>query len=349
MPTYDLNVILQTDTDATDDTDFRNGSWTFNGNFSTLTISDDDALGLGDNNPNTETGAAATITAVDGSTTHPLVGQDIYAKFVRSDDGDGDTDTGADVVFLGTGVGNSNFGVTAYPGSGWTMQAGDTYISGGTPGNHPGGGSWSEEGFMEDAGSNPVCFTAGMHIRTLKGYVPIENLIEGDKIWTLDNGFQELKFIYRRKVKATGERVPIYFAKGVIGNTAPLIVSRKHRFHVGSLPAALRRPFKDKTDTLLQAHAFCDGVNVREYPEIGEVEYFHLMFDDHQLLDCHGTISESWQPTRNALKANPEQADELLSIFPELINRTCAHPGALVRHEIRVKRKQPKPDQPAAS
>ena len=340
MPSYDLNVILQSDTDATGDSDFRNGSWTFNGNITTLTINDEDNLGLGDNDPNTETGAPATVTAVDGDTTHPLVGTEIFAKYVRSDDGDGDTDTGADVVFLGTGVGFNNFAIAAYPGSGWSMEAGDTYVGGGMPGNHAGGGSWSTEAQLDDAGTNAPCFVSGMEIRTIRGPVAVEKLVPGDMIWTLDNGFQELLLLGRRKVKAQGSMAPVMFKKGIIGNTKDIMVSPRHRFHVGSLPDALKQQFGDKSDSLLQALAFCNGTSVRQYPDIGEVEYFHLMFEDHQLVECHGTISESWQPTRKAIQQSPDQADELLAIFPELLTRTAAHPGAIARHEIKLKRRQ---------
>ncbi|MGB0799874.1 MAG: hypothetical protein ACPGRD_11205, partial [Planktomarina sp.] len=80
----------------------------------------------------------------------------------------------------------------------------------------------------------------------------------------------------------------------------------------------------------------CNGGSVRLANHMKVVEYFHLMFDDHQLLECYGTISESWQPTRKALKQNPEQAEELLAIFPEIATRRACDPGALVRHEVKL-------------
>ncbi|MGB0798469.1 MAG: Hint domain-containing protein [Planktomarina sp.] len=338
MPSYSINVILQSDTTATGNTDFRNGTWDLTGGYSTITYSDDDTLGLGDDDPAIETGSNAIITSVNGDTSHPLVGSDIVAKYVRSDDNDGDTDNDPDVVLLGTSGGFDNFAMAAFPGTGWSMSTGDTFISGGTTTTHSGGGSWSQEGLLDGTVLNPPCFTAGMEIRTQRGAIATQDLVVGDMVWTLDNGYQELKFINRQKVPALGSLTPVLFKKGAIGNSKDLIVSQKHRFHVGSLPNHLSERFGEYKDTLLQALFFCDGVNVRLYPEIKTVEYFHLMFDDHQLLECYGTYSESWQPTRNALKQNPDQAEELLAIFPHIAKRKASDPGALVRHEIQLRK-----------
>ncbi|MGB0798509.1 MAG: hypothetical protein ACPGRD_04235, partial [Planktomarina sp.] len=149
MPSYTIPVILRTDTTATSGSNFGNGDWTFTGpGYTNITFSDNDSFGLGDESPGTETTTAAIITHVDGSTTHPLVGQPIYASYIRSDDGDGDTDSNADVLFLthGTGVG-STFAAAQYPGSGWSMNPGDTFVNGLNPTDHFDGGSWSMEAF----------------------------------------------------------------------------------------------------------------------------------------------------------------------------------------------------------
>ncbi|MGB0798981.1 MAG: Hint domain-containing protein [Planktomarina sp.] len=204
-----------------------------------------------------------------------------------------------------------------------------------------GNGSLVEIFIDDSVVSTPPCFTTGMMIRTDAGYSAIEDLEIGDQIWTLDHGFQTLRFVSRRNVPAMGKMTPVLFKKGSIGNTADIVVSQKHRFHVGSLPQDLQKQFRPNEDTLLQAISFCNGTSVRLYPEIKTVEYFHLMFDNHELIDCFGTISESWQPTRNALKLNPDQADELLSIFPEIGSRKASDPGAMARYEVRVKRARP--------
>ncbi len=182
-----------------------------------------------------------------------------------------------------------------------------------------------------------ACFTRGMEIRTEAGNRPIEDLVAGDLVWTLDNGFQPLRYIASRSVPAQGSMIPVVFEKGAIGNTERLIVSAKHRFHVKSLPSQLADQLAPHTDTLLQATAFVNGTTVRFFPEIETVEYVHLMFDDHQLVECFGTVSESWQPTRNALALGGEVADELAQIFPELATRQACDPGAMVRSELRLK------------
>ncbi len=148
MPSYDLEVILRSETDAASANDFVNNGWVFTGDYSTITYSDEDNFGLGDDAPNTETDAPAVITHVDGDPNHPLVGTDIFAAYVRTDNNDGDSDTNADVVFLNDGGFSGTFGIAQYPGSGWAMEQGDTFTSGFSVTDHPTGASWSTEGML---------------------------------------------------------------------------------------------------------------------------------------------------------------------------------------------------------
>ncbi len=292
-----------------------------------LTVNDDDQW-ADSKTPDNENGADATYVSGSGEPSW-VAGQSLDHNAVHSFSGsDGSTIT---VGWLTNGSGHQMMATAPF-------QEGVTYteIPGSTTSNVPASTyEWSSFDFSHPTA--PPCFTKGMEIRTIGGPVAVENLQAGDKVWTLDHGFQEVRFVASRKVVAQGSMAPVKFKKGIIGNTKDIVVSQKHRFHIASLPAALRDQFGSNDDTLLQARQFCDGVNVTLEPSTDMVEYFHIMFDDHELVECYGTISESWQPTRKALEAYPEQAAEMLAIFPELATRRSCDPGALARHEIVLK------------
>ncbi|MGL6208324.1 MAG: Hint domain-containing protein, partial [Paracoccaceae bacterium] len=61
------------------------------------------------------------------------------------------------------------------------------------------------------------------------------------------------------------------------------------------------------------------------------VSYFHLLFDDHQIIVSNGIDTESFHPTRRTVTTfAPEVCAELLLIYPEL-----ADPGATPRIVVR--------------
>lgn len=317
MPTYNLDVILRDDTTATG-TDFFNGSWTLTGGYSTLTISDDDSLGLGDDAPNTETGAPAVVTAVNGDTTHPLVGTPIFARYVRADNGDGDTDSNADAVFLGDPAnGVSAFAVAAYPGSGWSMNTGDTFDSNFGVTDHSGGGSWSTEGLPDGVTpDNPPCFTPGSLVRTKNGLFPIQELGEGDLVWTKDNGLQPIGWASAKRLdvdwfKANPDLRPIMIKAGALGAGRPnrdCMVSPGHLVLVGAKGEEVFVPARQLTNR--------DGV-YQVAP--CNTAYVHLLFESHQVIEVDGFWSESFQPSFRSLSGlGQERRSEIFRIFPQL-------------------------------
>lgn len=317
MPVYTLDVILKDSTDATSDSDFRNDSWTLGpAGYSTLTISDDDEFGLGDNNPATETNNPAVITAVDGDASHPLVGQPIFAKFVRVDDGDGDTDNLADVVFLGPTPGtNSVFAVTAYPDSGWSMNVGDTFdaTADKTPTDH-GNRSWSQEGFVGNMAA--PCFTPGSIITTRRGSMLIENLQEDEMVLTRDNGFQPMRWLCARALDRAyfnnnPEMKPVMIKAGALGDGIPLrdwVVSPGHLVLIVT----------KNEEAFIPARRLLGRPGIYEFTP-DQTEYIHLLFDTHQVLHVDGAWSESFQPGPAVIsQMHRDTQAELFALFPDL-------------------------------
>ena len=61
-----------------------------------------------------------------------------------------------------------------------------------------------------------------------------------------------------------------------------------------------------------------DGDNIFADPQ-ESIEYFHILFDNHQIICAHGCWSESFAPHKAPLNAFEEKSrDELLKLFPQL-------------------------------
>lgn len=168
-----------------------------------------------------------------------------------------------------------------------------------------------------------ACFSAGTRILTIQGQRAVETLVPGDKVMTRDHGLQTLRWIGCRHVAADElnacEQVrPIRIAKGALGPNIPdrdLLVSPNHRVMVsGEVVEAA----SGLTEGLVCAKDLVGrpGVSVEQ---MEEVIYYHLMFDDHELVLSEGTWTESFLPGLSALNGlDVEAVDELFELFPEL-------------------------------
>lgn len=162
------------------------------------------------------------------------------------------------------------------------------------------------------------CFTRGTLIMTQRGEVPIETLREGDRVFTRDNGYQPLRWIGRKTVRAEGKLAPVVFAPGAVGNATRLEVSPNHRMF-------LEEPMGDmlfgERELLVPAKHMTrrDGVTRGEG---GLVQYFHILFDQHEIVFGNGAMSESFFPGSQAMTALAQESrDEVLTLFPELRRR----------------------------
>ncbi len=162
----------------------------------------------------------------------------------------------------------------------------------------------------------PVCFTAGVRINTEDGEVAVEDLKLGQLVNTLDHGLQPIRWIGRRTVKNERHFAPIMIKKGALGNTRDLRVSQQHRMLITGWKAELL--FGD-SQVLVPAKDLVNGDSIYVCSDGGDIEYFHIMFDTHQIIFGDGTPSESFYPNEVAL-SNLEEAtrSEIYSLFPEL-------------------------------
>jgi len=179
-------------------------------------------------------------------------------------------------------------------------------------------GKISFENF-EKISFNVVCYATGTMIRTETGETPVENLVEGDMIWTLDNGYRPLRWVGSQTVKTSRKNSPIRIEANALGAgypMRPLMVSPQHRLLVRSKVAV--RMF-DSEEVLVAAKHLLGLSGVTKAGDLNEVTYVHFMFDQHEIVCADGALSESFLPGPEALKTLDHwAAKEVHEVFPEL-------------------------------
>jgi len=91
---------------------------------------------------------------------------------------------------------------------------------------------------------------------------------------------------------------------------------------------------------LVAAKDLVNDTTIRRETRLKTVEYFHILFDQHEVLQAHGTLSESFFPHADVLDGfGGEQRTELFALFPELEagshKYSIAYPG-LLAHETAI-------------
>lgn len=99
-------------------------------------------------------------------------------------------------------------------------------------------GATADAAFFTAENTGVFCFGEGTLILTPLGPRPIEQLRLGDRVTTLDNGPQPIRWIGRRVVgagemQADARLIPVQIGAGVLGNARPLLVSQQHGMLIG--------------------------------------------------------------------------------------------------------------------
>ncbi|MEM7733490.1 MAG: Hint domain-containing protein [Pseudomonadota bacterium] len=184
------------------------------------------------------------------------------------------------------------------------------------------GGSYFEQTNPDP--DNVTCFVNGTRIETEDGPVSVEDLTPGMRVRTLEGRFAPLRMVLSRRI-TRGDMVanealrPIRISAGSLGQGIPhrdVLVSRQHRMLVTS-PITQRMFGRD--GALVAAIRLTDipGVFV-DLPD-GDIEYFHLLFDEHEVIFADGAPSESFFLGEVALRTLPSDSRREISlVFPDL-------------------------------
>lgn len=174
-------------------------------------------------------------------------------------------------------------------------------------------------------GRNEVCFTRGTEIMTPSGPRMIEDLTAGDLIITRDNGEKPIRWISSAIVSKEYRRgndnlEPIRIAKGALAPGVPetdLKVSPQHRLLISGSNCEL---LLGEANVLTSAKSLLNGDTIHHCGEDFEtLEYWHMMFDDHEVVFANGCPVESFffgDVAEGIL--NEEQTAEILTLFPDL-------------------------------
>ncbi len=172
--------------------------------------------------------------------------------------------------------------------------------------------------------SMAVCFVRGTKILTDQGERNVETLQVGDWVKTSDNGYQPIAWIGKRRVSnyellKNPKLYPVRIARGALGEGLPksdLFVSPQHRILVSSKIA--KRMF-NSNEVLIAANklVLIDGICFDE--QVESVEYYHILFDRHEIVYANGAEAESLYLGKEALKGiTPKSRQEILALFPEV-------------------------------
>ncbi|MDJ0826485.1 MAG: Hint domain-containing protein [Rhodobacter sp.] len=198
----------------------------------------------------------------------------------------------------------------------------------GATGNTFSGYVHAQDGNESDFNADPkpivICFAEGTVIDTALGPRPVESLREGDLVATQDNGLQPVRWIGSRRLDSIDlarhpELCPIRIATGALGDGKPyleLTVSPQHRVQVADWRADL---LFGEPRVLVAAKHIVDGDSVWIDRDVPSVNYYHLLFDRHEVVFANGAATESLHPGDVALDAIGSTArDEVLLLFPGL-------------------------------
>lgn len=171
---------------------------------------------------------------------------------------------------------------------------------------------------------SPPCFAAGTMIRTDGGEKAVEDLTPFDIVMSHDDRKLSPRLILTRTVTeremANNPKLrPVRIMAGAMGNGLPerdLLVSRQHRVLLKSKIA--RRMFGQE-EVLIPAVKLTALPGIFIDDTVPSVDYYHILFDRHEVIVSEGAPTESLFTGPEALKAiTAEAREEIISLFPEV-------------------------------
>lgn len=187
-----------------------------------------------------------------------------------------------------------------------------------------------------------ICVARGTLIATARGLRPVESLAVGDLVATRDNGPQPVRWIGSRLVgraemTADASLRPVRIRRGALGENRPerdLLVSQQHRVLLSDWRAQM---YFGQDEILAPAKGLVNDSDITIDHSAGNIEYFHLLFDTHQVIWTDGAPTESFHPGPHTLREIDSGARrELFKLFPELSSDDTAY-GPAARFSLSVR------------
>ena len=168
---------------------------------------------------------------------------------------------------------------------------------------------------MGKGAQGPLLGLAGTaSVRTPCGGRRVENVRPGDLIVTRDNGLRPVRMVWTRTVTAADiaadpSLAPVRLRPRAIGPMMPqreLVVAASHRVLV---PGYRLADLPDDQSCLLAARTIAEASDAAYLDRTsGDLTFYNIVFDDHQVFCANGLPVESYLPSRASLG----QLDEAL-------------------------------------
>jgi hypothetical protein len=171
-----------------------------------------------------------------------------------------------------------------------------------------------------------ACFAEGTEIQMSLGKKVVEGILLGDMVRCTDGEMREVRWVGKKHLDETElatrpQLRPIKISKGALGDNLPnrdLSVSPQHRILIGGAQTEL---WFGEPEMLVAAKHLVNGDTITVDTCVKSVIYYHILFEDHQIVFSNGLKTESFYPGIETLRGLEHGSrHELLEIFPELRN-----------------------------
>jgi len=172
------------------------------------------------------------------------------------------------------------------------------------------------------------CFAKGTMILTPNGERPVEDVSIGDLVMTKDRGAQAVRWVGHTDTDThdTANTMPIRIKAHAFGRGLPmrdLWVSPFHRLMVEDSRYQL---LFDSREMLVPATYMQNGDTIQQSSRGRRFAYYHLMFDQHEVIFSDGLATESFHPSQDGLDTFSEATRaEIITLFPELATPDYAY------------------------
>ncbi|MGC8476717.1 MAG: Hint domain-containing protein [Acetobacteraceae bacterium] len=181
-----------------------------------------------------------------------------------------------------------------------------------------GGGPWALRATAAGSGTEfalaAVCYAEGTRILTPLGPRPIEALVPGEAVLTMEHGrtrVRPVRWLGRRRLRlgrhpAPETVAPIRIRRDAVADGIPardLRVSPDHAILCGSV--------------LIAARQLVNGISIVQEAAVGTVTYYHLELDAHAIVLAEGLPAESYLDTGNRGFFEAAAAPRLASPQPD--------------------------------
>ena len=192
-----------------------------------------------------------------------------------------------------------------------------------------------------DQAGGVICFTPGTMIQTESGPRPVEDICEGDRVQTKDNGCEDVLWIGSRRL--SGARLyampylrPIRLSAGALDHGVPdagLLVSPDHRM---VLRGPRARSLFNCDEVLVTARDLLNDRTVVTDYSVREVTYIHMLLPRHQIVFANAVETESFHPASASLSTmDPSQLAALEARLPAVTSDPQSY-GAYARRVLSV-------------